>query len=1251
MERDQGKKLIIEKMQGRNDTKSTSKIQQLVNTSDIQLSTNTDPDNEPTVAVNPNNPLSIVAASHSYGLPNGFAQFGVYRSTNGGDTFTNSLLPIPAGFDFTSDPIIDADLQNRYLLAGIAVRIIDEVPSEASIIVYRSVDDGQTFSNAIIVSDESGNDIFDDKEYLGIDKSPASSFVGNAYISYTRFTADPDETFIMFQRSLDGGLTWLPSVTLATVDSPTVFAQGSNVQVGPNGEVYVAWIEGDFNNAIFKIRRSDDGGVTFGPTVTVSNIVRVPATLNSEVPQWGFRTPTFSFLAVDTSGCFGSAEFARVYAVWQDYRSGNAHILMSFSDNGGTTWSTPIRVDNSPENTQNFFPFVTSSPCSGNVNVIYYTNRVSTTLLDVFVAESLNGGESFTNNSRITDVSSDPNADPSFGEPSTFIGDYIFSAIMPPHLQEPEKLVSVWTDTRTGSQDIFANINEQTLTLNISCPSNITVPNEPGQCGAIVTYPEPTVTDNCPEVTVTCTPASGTFFPVGTTTVTCTATDSCGGSAQCSFTVTVNDTEPPTITCPENITQDNDLGECGAIVTYPEPTVTDNCPGVTVSCTPASGSFFPVGTTTVTCTATDAAGNTAQCLFTVTVNDTEPPTITCPDNITQDNDPGECGAVVTYPEPTVTNNCPGVTVTCTPASGSFFLVGTTTVTCTATDAAGNTAQCSFTVTVNDTEAPIVTCPNNITQGNDSGESGAIVTYPEPTVTDNCPGVTVTCTPASGSFFPIGTTTVTCTATDAAGNTAQCSFTVTVNDTEPPNGRAVIEETVVLGDFLIQTLVESEIKLPSYATDVKQIKKNVNLTQCKAVPIPGNNNVVNLFIEGSIHKNFEYVDGCEGCVKDYSVDVPFSCFNRVELSRPAVFPFGEFSVKENVRERRELAKDGMGADRCTFGSLTFEINNEPIRCKLLASAVNQLDILENFDNWGRFDKVIEKADVILAIKLTQKQAISRFLYISSTNGGADDDTIEIYNINNPNNPVRVGEFPSVTSLGPAGLAIKGTTLYVANLGDGIEIYNIANPTDPVRLGVFGEEELNVPDQLIISGNTLYVSNAGDNTVEIYNITNPTVPVHVGEFNAGNLSGPSGMSVTDTTLYVANTGDNTVEIYNISNPTDPVRVGEINEENLNVPAGLAIKGNTLYVANAGDNTIEIYNITNPTDPVRVREINGRNLSSPAVLAITGSTLYVANTGDNTVEIYSITNPTDPVRVGEFGAGDLDFPNGFAIFTSVG
>ena len=154
------------------------------------------------------------------------------------------------------------------------------------------------------------------------------------------------------------------------------------------------------------------------------------------------------------------------------------------------------------------------------------------------------------------------------------------------------------------------------ICTGIICPANITKPNDTNQCGAIVTYPAPTPAGSgCG--TITCSPASGSFFSKGTTTVSCNAT----AGASCSFTVTVNDTQPPTITCPAPIFVAA-AATCppasGRTVDYTV-TALDNCPGVTVVCNPPSGSIFPVGTTSVTCTATDASGNTATCNFAVTV--------------------------------------------------------------------------------------------------------------------------------------------------------------------------------------------------------------------------------------------------------------------------------------------------------------------------------------------------------------------------------------------------------------------------------------------------------------------------------------------------------------------------------------------------------------------------------------------------------------------------------------------------------
>ena len=336
--------------------------------------------------------------------------------------------------------------------------------------------------------------------------------------------------------------------------------------------------------------------------------------------------------------------------------------------------------------------------------------------------------------------------------------------------------------------DVVGQTAECTFTLymfdcenpTISCPSDITVPTTTNQCTAVVNYPAPTVSDNCPGVTYSCTWPSGSTFQKGVTTVTCTATDAAGNESTCTFKVTVQDLQKPAINCASDMTVNTAPGQCSAVVNYSTPTATDNCPGVTRSCNPPSGSSFPKGTNTVTCTATDTSGNTTNCTFKIIVIDNQPPTVTCPANITRNTRVNSCDARVTFAA-TATDNCPeGLTVTCNPPSGSFFPKGTTTVTCTATDAAGNTsAPCSFTVTVVDNRPPTIVCSTNITVCGTS--SGANVWWYAPTIYDNCrpwEGTSV-CSPAAGSVFPPGITTVTCTATDSSGNTATCSFTVTV----------------------------------------------------------------------------------------------------------------------------------------------------------------------------------------------------------------------------------------------------------------------------------------------------------------------------------------------------------------------------------------------------------------------------------------------------------------------------------------
>jgi hypothetical protein len=341
-----------------------------------------------------------------------------------------------------------------------------------------------------------------------------------------------------------------------------------------------------------------------------------------------------------------------------------------------------------------------------------------------------------------------------------------------------------------------APVEDKTPPVIAGVPADIST-EATGASGAAVTYTNPTATDNLDGTDpVTCVPPSGSTFPLGETTVTCTATDKAGNEATATFMVTV--TEHTTEDIPVISGVPADIKTSGPVITYTTPTATDPVDGTDpVICDPPSGSTFSLDkVTTVTCTATNKAGQSATATFTITatviVNGVPA------DISTEATSPS--GAVVTYTDPTAHGVDFADTVTCVPPSGSTFPLGTTIVTCTANElgTGGPTVPAgAFKVTVtplvvkppppDETPPVIAGVPADITK-TATGASGAAVTYTNPTATDNVDGTDpVSCVPPSGSTFPLGTTTVTCTATDKAGNGAMATFKVTVTEAtvEPP----------------------------------------------------------------------------------------------------------------------------------------------------------------------------------------------------------------------------------------------------------------------------------------------------------------------------------------------------------------------------------------------------------------------------------------------------------------------------------
>ncbi len=343
---------------------------------------------------------------------------------------------------------------------------------------------------------------------------------------------------------------------------------------------------------------------------------------------------------------------------------------------------------------------------------------------------------------------------------------------------------------------------------SITCPPDVVTTTNTGCTATGVSLGSPTTVT--PDGFFSLTNNAPSAFPLGSTTVTWTVTDIPGQTATCAQTVTVTDDDSPLLTCPADIVKLSDPSYCGKSVNFTHPVLIDNCSGALaltyqigsdppVTVTSVTSDYtFPVGITTVKYTATDVAGNTTTCSFTVTVNDNTPPTITntnSPANFTAVNTPGLCTAPVIWTPLTASDNCTGVLLANNYNPGYAFPVGVTTVIYTATDAHGNTTTTSFTVTVTDTEKPVIVgCPANINLPMDAGSCGAIVSWVEPTATDNC---TLPISPVrtdgtgivNGTLVPAGVYTITYSATDGAiipNTSLPCSFTITVQpDVELP----------------------------------------------------------------------------------------------------------------------------------------------------------------------------------------------------------------------------------------------------------------------------------------------------------------------------------------------------------------------------------------------------------------------------------------------------------------------------------
>jgi hypothetical protein len=409
-----------------------------------------EPNNEPAIAVDPNDPLHIVAAGNDYGTFNDDAWVGYYVSWDGGKTWSRDLIPgyvggpisLLTGYRAAGDPVVCFDSASNVYISGICFKrplnpsnplgIGYNVGRDDGIFVAKSTDGGKTFDQVRIVIPALSSQIsFHDKEWMAVDMDN-----GNVYVVWVVFTVYSIAN-VLFSRSTNGGNTFSRPIVISEFRAGEIASQGSTIQVTPDGTVHILWI--DFNVGQVRYTYSTDQGGSFSTPESICDVEEIP---REDLPNCDYRTPTLLMSAVDLSDTNTSGS---LYVTWNDYRYGDADILLIYSRDGGDSWSEPIRVNNDEEGNgqDQFFSAVAVSP-QGWVHMVFYDRRddENNSLLWAYYAISKNGGENFTNNINMSDENFDGN-----NAPHPFIGDYIGITAT------NTTAYAVWCDTREGTPD------------------------------------------------------------------------------------------------------------------------------------------------------------------------------------------------------------------------------------------------------------------------------------------------------------------------------------------------------------------------------------------------------------------------------------------------------------------------------------------------------------------------------------------------------------------------------------------------------------------------------------------------------------------------------------------------------------------------------------------------------------------------------------------------------------------------------
>lgn len=492
----------------------------------VNLSNEPADQEEVDLAVDPTSASHLIAGSNDESTNAPVAR--AYETTNGGGNWSSSLLALPAGYAYSADPAVGFDRHGNAYFAVITYNN----QFQLSLFVSKKAAGAAGWGAPVLVPN-----VMADKELMAIDANASSPCVDNIYLAWDNNESGGQT--LRVSRSTNAGASFSNPPRVNDTGNKAI---GACPAVHPDGTVLVAW--GDYANQRLLVDRSFDCGVTFGTDI-VAHTWTLPTggSISYKLPAAADRgIGMFPYLAVDHSN---GPRRGRVYLVYNDQGSG-VDVFMRYSDDKGSTWSAPIRVNDDPAGAINdqFIPRL-AVDSEGAVHVTYYDTRddPNRRKTNLYYAHSLDG-QTFMPSVKVSTSQSDHSSSAS----NMDYGEYAGLAV------SPGRTFALWVDNRGGNSEAFGAPLYSSLSLaTTSLPGAVVNVSYSATLSAVAGTAPYTWSATGLPAAFSLDPATGvisgtpTVAELGTYTLNVTVKDATGANASRSLSLVV-DYMPLTIT-------------------------------------------------------------------------------------------------------------------------------------------------------------------------------------------------------------------------------------------------------------------------------------------------------------------------------------------------------------------------------------------------------------------------------------------------------------------------------------------------------------------------------------------------------------------------------------------------------------------------------------------------------------------------------------------------------------------------------